>query len=188
MVGKNDEVARRAGIKVPRVKKAAFAIFDGIAALAGVIGATPIFGVGVFSGGGVGRGTLVLESVAAAVIGSVSLVRDRGSIYAVLFGALVRGNVLIGLNLMGVENEIRLIGTGLLLVLVVSIDKITEKATGQRAFYTQLPPMCGRAGCCWSICLEDSGCVRKGHRLKQNPHSEPHRSQKIPSNQEPKQR
>ena len=35
---------------------------------------------------------------------------------------------------MGVENEIRLIVTGLLLVLAVSIDKLIEKATGQQSF------------------------------------------------------
>ena len=48
--------------------------------------------------------------------------------------ALVIGTVSNGLNLMGVENEIRLIVTGLLLVLAVSIDKLIEKATGQQSF------------------------------------------------------
>src|SRR5206468_9383772 len=48
--------------------------------------------------------------------------------------ALVIGTVQNGLNLMGVENEIRLIVTGMLLVLAVSIDKLIEKATGQQAF------------------------------------------------------
>ena len=35
---------------------------------------------------------------------------------------------------MGVENEVRLTVTGLLLVLSVSIDKLIEKATGQQNF------------------------------------------------------
>lgn len=39
-----------------------------------------------------------------------------------------------GLDLIGVENEIRLIVTGLLLVLAVSIDRLIEKATGQQSF------------------------------------------------------
>jgi D-xylose transport system permease protein len=133
-VGNNDEAARRAGIKVPLVKMAAFAIAGGIAALAGVIAASRTLGVGVFSGGGVGGGTLLLESIAAAVIGGVSLFGGRGSVHAALLGALVIGTVQNGLNLMGVENEIRLIVTGLLLVLAVSIDKLIEKATGQQAF------------------------------------------------------
>ena len=133
-VGNNDEAARRAGVNVPRIKMAAFAIAGGIAALAGVIAASRTLGVGVFSGGGVGGGTLLLESIAAAVIGGVSLFGGRGSVHAALLGALVIGTVQNGLNLMGVENEVRLIVTGLLLVLAVSIDKLIEKATGQQAF------------------------------------------------------
>jgi D-xylose transport system permease protein len=133
-VGNNDEAARRAGVKVPRIKMAAFAIAGGIAALAGVIAASRTLGVGVFSGGGVGGGTLLLESIAAAVIGGVSLFGGRGSIHAALLGCLVIGTVQNGLNLMGVENEVRLIVTGFLLVLAVSIDKLIEKATGQQSF------------------------------------------------------
>jgi D-xylose transport system permease protein len=133
-VGNNDEAARRAGVKVPRIKMAAFAIAGGIAALAGVIAASRTLGVGVFSGGGVGGGTLLLESIAAAVIGGVSLFGGRGAIHAALLGCLVIGTVQNGLNLMGVENEVRLIVTGLLLVLAVSIDKLIEKATGQPSF------------------------------------------------------
>jgi D-xylose transport system permease protein len=133
-VGNNAEAARRSGINVPRIKMAAYAIAGGIASLAGVIAASRTLGVGVFSGGGVGGGTLLLESIAAAVIGGVSLFGGRGSIHAALLGALVIGTVGNGLNLMGVENEVRLIVTGLLLVLAVSIDKLIEKATGQQAF------------------------------------------------------
>ncbi|MES0001782.1 ABC transporter permease [Mesorhizobium sp. M0051] len=133
-VGNNDEAARRAGVKVPRIKMAAFAIAGGIAALAGVLGASRALGVGVFSGGGVGGGTLLLESIAATVIGGVSLFGGRGSIHAALLGALVIGTVQNGLNLMGVENCVRLIVTGLLLVLAVSIDKLIEKAMGQQNF------------------------------------------------------
>lgn len=133
-VGNNDEAARRAGIRVPRIKMMAFAIAGGIAALAGVVGASRALGVGVFSGGGIGGGTLLLESIAAAVIGGVSLFGGRGSIHAALLGALVIGTVQNGLNLMGVADEARLIVTGLLLVLAVSIDKLVEKLTGQQTF------------------------------------------------------
>lgn len=133
-VGNNDEAARRAGIKVPVIRMAAFAIAGGVAAIAGIIASSRTLGVGVFSGGGVGGGTLLLESIAAAVIGGVSLFGGRGAIHAALLGALVIGTVQNGLNLMGVENEVRLIVTGLLLVLAVSIDKIIERLTGQQSF------------------------------------------------------
>jgi D-xylose transport system permease protein len=64
----------------------------------------------------------------------VSLFGGRGSIHAALLGCLVIGTVQNGLNLMGVENEVRLIVTGFLLVLAVSIDKLIEKFTGQQSF------------------------------------------------------
>ncbi|MER8864631.1 ABC transporter permease [Mesorhizobium sp. M0751] len=133
-IGNNAEAARRSGIKVPRIRTAAFAIAGGVAAIAGIIASSRTLGVGVFSGGGVGGGTLLLESIAAAVIGGVSLFGGRGAIHAALLGALVIGTVQNGLNLMGVKNEVRLIVTGLLLVLAVSIDKIIEKLTGQQAY------------------------------------------------------
>jgi D-xylose transport system permease protein len=133
-VGNNDEAARRAGIKVNQVKMLAFAIAGGVSAVAGVLAASRALGVGVFSGGGVGGGTLLLESIAATVIGGVSLFGGRGSIHAALLGALVIGTVQNGLNLMGVENYVRLIVTGFLLVLAVSIDKLLEKAMGQQSF------------------------------------------------------
>ncbi|WP_245458012.1 ABC transporter permease [Mesorhizobium sp. M6A.T.Cr.TU.016.01.1.1] len=133
-IGNNAEAARRSGIKVTRIRAAAFAIAGGVAAIAGIIASSRTLGVGVFSGGGVGGGTLLLESIAAAVIGGVSLFGGRGAIHAALLGALVIGTVQNGLNLMGVKNEVRLIVTGLLLVLAVSIDKIIEKLTGQQAY------------------------------------------------------
>jgi D-xylose transport system permease protein len=46
----------------------------------------------------------------------------------------VIGTVQNGLNLMGVANEVRLIVTGLLLVLAVSTDKLIERVTGQQSF------------------------------------------------------
>ena len=104
-IGNNDEAARRAGINVAGVKMAAFAIAGGIAAIAGVVAASRSLGVGVFSGGGVGGGTLLLETIAAAVIGGVSLFGGRGAIYSALLGALVIGTVSNGLNLMGVEKR-----------------------------------------------------------------------------------
>lgn len=133
-LGNNEEATRRAGVKVAALRVAAFAIGGGIAALAGVIGASRALSAGVFSGGGVGGGTLLLESIAATVIGGVSLFGGRGGIHAALLGALIIGTVANGLNLMGVPNEVRLIVTGLMLLLAVSLDKVIERVTGQQSF------------------------------------------------------
>lgn len=126
-IGNNAEAARRAGIRVDRIKITAFAIAGSMAAFGGILSASRSLGVSVSSGGGVGGGALLLESIAAAVIGGVSLFGGRGMVVGALFGALIIATVSNGLNLMGVANEARLIVTGLLLVIAVSIDRGIEK-------------------------------------------------------------
>ena len=126
-VGGNIEAARRVGVKIHRVKIAAFGIAGALAAFAGVLAASRILGVSVSTGGGIGGGRLLLESIAAAVIGGVSLFGGRGRVSAALLGALVLGTVSNGLNLMGVADEIKLIVTGLLLIGAVSLDHIIER-------------------------------------------------------------
>ena len=126
-VGNSVEAARRGGINVPRIKITAFAIAGGLAGFAGILAASRILGVSVSSGGGIGGGALLLESIAAAVIGGVSLFGGRGRMTGALFGALIIATVSNGLNLMGVANEARLIVTGLLLVMAVSIDRAIER-------------------------------------------------------------
>ena len=125
-IGDNAEAARRSGIKVDRVRISAFAIAGALAAFGGILSASRILGVSVSSGGGVGGGALLLESIAAAVIGGVSLFGGRGMV----IGALIIATVSNGLNLMGVANEARLIVTGLLLVIAVSIDRGIERLAG----------------------------------------------------------
>ncbi len=129
-IGDNAEAARRSGIKVNRIRISAFAIAGALAALGGILSASRILGVSVSSGGGVGGGALLLESIAAAVIGGVSLFGGRGMVIGALFGALIIATVSNGLNLMGVANEARLIVTGLLLVIAVSIDRGIERLAG----------------------------------------------------------
>lgn len=129
-IGNSSEAARRAGIKVERIKIIAFAIAGGLSAFAGILAASRILGVSVSSGGGIGGGALLLESIAAAVIGGVSLFGGRGRVTGALIGALIIATVSNGLNLMGVANEARLIVTGLLLVIAVSVDRGIEKLAG----------------------------------------------------------
>lgn len=128
-VGGNEEAARRSGIKVTRVKIAAFAISGGLAAVGGIIAASRILGVSVSSGGGIGGGALLLNAIAAAVIGGVSLFGGRGRASAALLGALVIGVVGNGLNLLGVSTDVQLLVTGGLLVLAVTVDRSIERVT-----------------------------------------------------------
>jgi D-xylose transport system permease protein len=117
-IGGNAEASRRAGIRVRYVKIATFAMAGGFAALAGLVAASRTLGVSSQSG----SGTLLLEAVAAAVIGGASLFGGRGSVWAALLGALVIGSISNGLDLLGADAQLKLIVQGSILILAVALD------------------------------------------------------------------
>lgn len=117
-IGGNAEASRRSGIPVRRVKVATFALAGGFAAIAGIVAASRTLGVSSQSG----SGTLLLESVAAAVIGGASLFGGRGSVWAALLGALVIGSISNGLDLLGAEAQLKLMVQGGILILAVAVD------------------------------------------------------------------
>jgi len=96
-IGRNAEAARRAGIPVAAVRVGVFALIGMLAGLGGVLSASRQFAVSIGTGGG----TLLLDAIAAAVIGGTSLFGGRGRIYHAILGALVIGSVANGLDLLG---------------------------------------------------------------------------------------
>jgi len=123
-VGGNEEAARRSGIAVNRVYLSVFALTSGFAALGGVLAAARLQSVAQTSGGA----DVNLMAIAAAVIGGTSLFGGRGSTYAALFGMLVLQSITSGLNLIGVEAEVRYMVTGAVLLLAVTIDSLSRRA------------------------------------------------------------
>ncbi len=123
-VGGNEEASRRAGIAVNRVYLSIFALCSGFAALGGVLAAARLQSVAQSSGGT----DTNLMAIAAAVIGGTSLFGGRGSAYAALFGMLVLQSITSGLNLIGVDAEIRFMVTGAVLLLAVTIDSLSRQA------------------------------------------------------------
>ena len=123
-VGGNEEASRRAGIAVDRVYISVFALSSAFAALGGVLAAGRLQSVAQSSGGT----DTNLMAIAAAVIGGTSLFGGRGSAYAALFGMLVLQSITSGLNLIGVEAEVRFMVTGAVLLLAVTIDSLSRRA------------------------------------------------------------
>ncbi len=123
-VGGNEEAARRSGIGVDRIYLSVFALCSGFAALGGVLAAARLQSVAQSSGGT----DTNLMAIAAAVIGGTSLFGGRGSAYAALFGMLVLQSITSGLNLIGVEAEVRYMVTGAVLLLAVTIDSLSRRA------------------------------------------------------------
>jgi D-xylose transport system permease protein len=122
-VGGNAEAARRAGISVPFIRIAVFAIAGAMSALGGVVLAARLSGVDVSAGGG----SLLLDAIAAAVIGGTSLFGGRGRVVAALLGALVITSISNGLGLIGSGSATEYIITGLILLAAVTLDTVSRR-------------------------------------------------------------
>ena len=122
-VGGNAEAARRAGISVPRIRILVFMISSSMAAIGGIILAANVNSVDLNFGGG----TLLLNSIAAAVIGGVSLFGGRGEVRGAFLGALVIATVSNGLNTAGYATGIIYEVTGVILLLAVTLDTIAVR-------------------------------------------------------------
>lgn len=117
-IGGNVEAARRAAIEVDKVRIWVFSLCSGIAACGGIVSASRLIAVNYGSGGG----SVVLNAIAAAVIGGTSLFGGRGSVWAALLGALVIGSISNGMDLLSFPSSIKFIVTGTVLLLSVIID------------------------------------------------------------------
>lgn len=122
-VGGNQEAARRAGINVDRIKIIVFAICSMMAALGGIILASRLRSVDTNAGGG----SILLYSIAAAVIGGTSLFGGRGHVKSALLGALVIASIDNGLGLLGLGSGEKFVITGGVLLLAVTVDSISRR-------------------------------------------------------------
>jgi D-xylose transport system permease protein len=122
-VGGNAEAARRAGINVPFIRIAVFMISGAMAAMGGVVFAARLSSVDLNAGGG----TILLEAIAAAVIGGTSLFGGRGRVVGALLGALVIATIANGLSLIGSPDATKLITTGIILLAAVVLDTVSRR-------------------------------------------------------------
>jgi D-xylose transport system permease protein len=122
-VGGSAEAARRAGISVPRIRVLVFMISGAMAGVGGVILAARLNSVDL----NVGGGTLLLDAIAAAVIGGTSLFGGRGEVRSGLIGALVIVTVSNGLDTAGYKTGTIYIVTGVILLLAVTLDTIARR-------------------------------------------------------------
>ena len=111
------------GINVSRIRILVFMISSAMAAIGGIILAANVNSVDLNFGGS----TLLLNSIAAAVIGGVSLFGGRGEVRAGFLGALVIATVSNGLNTAGYATGIIYEVTGAILLLAVTLDTIARR-------------------------------------------------------------
>lgn len=122
-VGGNPEAARRAGIDVARLRIAVFMINGFMAGIGGIMLASRLRSVATNSGGG----ALLLNVIAAAVIGGTSLFGGHGRIVAALYGALIIASIQNGMDLLGLNTGTKYVITGLVLLAAVTIDSLSKR-------------------------------------------------------------
>ncbi|MFN2197258.1 MAG: sugar ABC transporter permease [Anaerolineales bacterium] len=120
--GGNAEAARRAGINVDWIRITVFVLGSTLAACGGILAGSRLYAVNQSSG----SGDILLNAIAAAVIGGTSLFGGRGSTWSALLGALVIGSIANGMNLLALASSIRFIVTGVVLLLAVTLDAYTR--------------------------------------------------------------
>ncbi len=122
-VGGNAEAARRAGIAVDRVRVLVFTLSATLAACGGILAASRLLAVNQSSG----SGDVVLNAIAAAVIGGTSLFGGRGTIWSALLGALVIGSISNGMDLLALASSVKFMITGGVLLAAVTIDAVSRR-------------------------------------------------------------
>jgi D-xylose transport system permease protein len=122
-VGGNAEAARRAGISVTGIRLAVFTLSGTMAAAGGIIAASRLLAVNQSSG----SGDVLLNAIAAAVIGGTSLFGGRGTVWAALTGALVIGSIQNGMDLLALSAAIRFMVIGAVLLIAVTVDAVARR-------------------------------------------------------------
>jgi D-xylose transport system permease protein len=121
-VGGNAEAARRAGIGVVGIRVAIFTLASSLAAIGGILAASR-----AISASAQINPTLLLDAIAAAVIGGVSLFGGRGSVWAVVLGSLIIGSLENGLDLLNQGTDVKLMVEGVVLLIAVTVDAVIRR-------------------------------------------------------------
>lgn len=117
-IGSNEHAAHVSGVPVVRSVITAYVMCSFLAAVTGVLLSARV------SSGDANLGhTLMLESIAAAVIGGVSLRGGVGKVPIVAFGALFLALITNGMNVVRVDSKLQTIVIGVVLILAVGLDQ-----------------------------------------------------------------
>jgi D-xylose transport system permease protein len=117
-VGGDAQAADRVGINVTRITVWVFMLSGTFAALGGIMSASRLQSVTQ----GFGSGDILLNAIAAVVIGGTSLFGGRGSLWSALLGALVIGSISNGMDLLALASPVKLMITGAVLIVAVIFD------------------------------------------------------------------
>jgi ribose transport system permease protein len=126
-IGGNRQAAVRAGINVRRVTILLYILSALCAGLGGILYA------GRFSAGAAQAGEpLLLDSIAAVVIGGASLFGGSGTIVGTLIGSLIVAVIQYGLVFVNVEPFWQFVAVGVVIIISVLVDQSQRRIGGGR--------------------------------------------------------
>lgn len=118
-IGSNEEAARLSGVNVDFWKILTYGISGMICGVAGLLvssrlnSAQPALGLGY-----------ELDAIAAVVIGGTSLAGGRGTVMGTIIGAFIMSVLTNGLRVMGVQEEWKIVITGIIIIVAVYVDNV----------------------------------------------------------------
>ncbi len=121
-IGGNREAAHVSGINTKRVTVGVYMLLGVCASVAAVVltgranSAQPSAGAG-----------MALDSVAAVVIGGTPLSGGSGKVVGTIIGCLIVGTINNMLNLLGVDSNWQSVAKGLLIIIAVSLDVLSDR-------------------------------------------------------------
>ena len=122
-VGGNMEAARRAGINVVFIRIVAFTLCSTLASVGGILAASYANSVATQI-----NPSLLLDAIAAAVIGGTSLFGGTGSVWNIVLGALIIGSLENGLDLKSQGSDVKQMVEGVVLLFAVTVDAVVRRA------------------------------------------------------------
>ncbi|KPI28283.1 sugar ABC transporter permease [Streptomyces sp. NPDC048253] len=127
-LGGSIEAARRASLSVTWVQTAVLAASGTMAAVGGLFLASRITSVSQSSGSGV----LLVNAIAAAVIGGTSLFGGRGTTWSAVLGMLVIQSIASGMAITDTPPAVQFVITGGVLFAAVIIDSLSRHSQATR--------------------------------------------------------
>lgn len=121
-VGGNETASKLSGINTKRIKLMSYLIMGWCCALCAIVYVGRMSASEASGGDG-----FELIAIAAACIGGASLAGGRGSIVGAVIGSLILSVLSNGLTLLRVSSYYQTIFTGVIIVLAILVDRLTNK-------------------------------------------------------------
>ena len=126
-IGGNEEAARFSGLRVNWIKLRVYMIAGLAAGVAGMVSLGRFGTVSASTGTG-----YELTVIAAAVVGGASLSGGRGTALGALLGTLIIALIQNGIYILHLQEEYRLIITGVAIIIAVALDRFSEYLRARR--------------------------------------------------------